>query len=89
MLILQQCFPHIALKNTYAIICTDVAKEYRDVLSTINSFRLEHVLKFHKKHSFMMQDLAVVLYRCRSLDLMRVLYERFMIKLKLRCEHIV
>lgn len=36
-----------------------------------------------------MQDLAVVLYRCRSLDLMRVLYERFMIKLKLRCEHIV
>lgn len=37
----------------------------------------------------MMQDLAVVLYRCRSLDLMRVLYERFMLKLKLRCEHIV
>lgn len=30
----------------------------------------------------MMQDLAVVLYRCRSLDLMRVLYERFMLKLK-------
>lgn len=51
--------------------------------------RLEHVLKFHKKRSFIVQDLAVVLYRCRSLDLMRVLYERFMLKLKLRCEHIV